>query len=122
PDSARATTHLSLTSGRARATDIQTLSKTRAITPPPLRQAQAVDFDLDGWTDIIGLSDKGIPVLLHNDRTERLVHVEGALGPDRDWQGGPGGGMGAAPCRGGNPDPAHRARRGGASLLGGFWE
>jgi hypothetical protein len=55
------------------------------IKSPPLRQAQAVDFDLDGWTDIIGLSDKGIPVLLHNDRGGRLAHVEGALGADRDW-------------------------------------
>src|SRR5439155_13281150 len=43
-----------------------------AVDSPPLRQAVAVDIDLDGWVDVVGLSDAGKPVLLHNDRAGRL--------------------------------------------------
>ncbi len=54
---------------------------------PPLVQAQAADIDLDGRTDIVGLSDKRRPVLLHNDG-QRLTHVREALGSDADWPAG----------------------------------
>ncbi len=36
------------------------------IQCPPLVQAQGIDVDLDGWTDVIGLSEDHQPVLLHN--------------------------------------------------------
>jgi tetratricopeptide (TPR) repeat protein len=55
-----------------------------AVNSPPLLQAQAVDVDLDGWTDIVGLSDKHVPILLHNQRG-KLVHVPDALGRDVEW-------------------------------------
>jgi tetratricopeptide (TPR) repeat protein len=51
---------------------------------PPLLQAQAIDLDYDGWTDILGLSEQRIPVLLQNDGT-KLVHRLEALGPDGSW-------------------------------------
>jgi hypothetical protein len=51
---------------------------------PALLQAQAVDLDLDGWCDVVGLSDKRVPVLLHNDG-KRLVHVKESLGADAAW-------------------------------------
>jgi hypothetical protein len=51
---------------------------------PPLLQAQAIDLDLDGWTDIVGLSAQRRPVWLHNDG-RRLVHAAEALGRDADW-------------------------------------
>jgi tetratricopeptide (TPR) repeat protein len=51
---------------------------------PPLLQAQAIDIDLDGWTDIVGLSDQRKPVLLQND-SQRLVHRREAFGPDANW-------------------------------------
>src|SRR5205807_2505948 len=50
----------------------------------PLLQALAIDLDLDGRTDVVGLSDKHRPVLLHNDG-RRLVHRLEALGRDADW-------------------------------------
>jgi cytochrome c-type biogenesis protein CcmH/NrfG len=52
-----------------------------ATDSPPLLQAQAVDLDLDGWTDVVGLSQSRAPVLLHNDGTGRLVLRAGALAP-----------------------------------------
>jgi hypothetical protein len=51
---------------------------------PPLLQAQAIDLDLDGWTDVVGLSEQRRPVLLHNDGG-RLVHKAQALGLDDAW-------------------------------------
>jgi lipoprotein NlpI len=58
-------------------------------TPPGLAllQAQAIDLDEDGWTDVVGLSEKGKPVLLHNDGRGRLRHVEEALGADSSLPG-----------------------------------
>ncbi len=58
--------------------------KIGTMNSPPLIQAQAIDLDYDGWTDIVGLSDKRLPVLLQNDG-ERLVHRQEALGLDADW-------------------------------------
>jgi tetratricopeptide (TPR) repeat protein len=51
---------------------------------PPLLQAQAVDIDLDGWTDVVGLSHIRKPVLLHNDG-KKLVYSRDALGADSGW-------------------------------------
>jgi hypothetical protein len=51
---------------------------------PPLLQAQAIDIDLDGWTDVVGLSRERKPVLLHHDG-RRLVTPIDALGADSDW-------------------------------------
>jgi hypothetical protein len=51
---------------------------------PPLAQAQAIDLDYDGWTDIIGLSNKRIPVLLHN-QGGKLVFVPEGFGSDQAW-------------------------------------
>jgi hypothetical protein len=51
---------------------------------PPLRQALAIDLDLDGWTDVVGLSEEGVPVLLHNEGGQLILQRE-AFGLDRDW-------------------------------------
>jgi FG-GAP-like repeat/ASPIC and UnbV len=51
---------------------------------PALLQAQAVDLDLDGWTDVLGLSAQHQPVFLHNNG-HALVEVGGALGADAEW-------------------------------------
>jgi tetratricopeptide (TPR) repeat protein len=53
--------------------------KPGTIQSPSLRQAQAIDVDLDGFVDVVGLSSDGKPVLLHN-KEGRLVHVADALG------------------------------------------
>jgi hypothetical protein len=55
-----------------------------ATNAPSLRQAVAVDLNLDSWTDVVGLSRDGVPVLLHNEGG-RLVHQPEALGRDADW-------------------------------------
>src|SRR5262249_33543389 len=57
------------------------------VDSPPLLQAQAIDLDLDGWTDIVALSDERRPVFLHNEASQRrgLIHVAEALGPDKEW-------------------------------------
>jgi hypothetical protein len=54
------------------------------IKSPPLLQALTVDLDLDGWPDVIGLSEKRVPVLLHN-KGGKLVHVPDGLGSDAAW-------------------------------------
>ncbi len=55
-----------------------------ATNAPPLRQAMAIDLNLDSWTDVVGLSRDGLPVLLHNEGG-RLVQQPEALGRDADW-------------------------------------
>jgi len=55
-----------------------------ATNSPPLLQAQAIDLDYDGWTDVVGLSEQHIPVLLQNDG-QRLVHRLEGLGADAGW-------------------------------------
>ena len=64
---------LLLSGGRAVDDDADHWFHEGATDSPPLRQAQAIDLDLDGWTDVVGLSQEGKPVLLHNDGTGRLV-------------------------------------------------
>ncbi len=54
------------------------------VNSPALLQAQAADIDLDGWPDVVGLSDSHKPVLLHN-QGGHLSAVPGALGSDREW-------------------------------------
>lgn len=51
---------------------------------PALLQAQAVDIDLDGWTDVVGLSRERKPVLLRNDG-KKLGVVHEALGANSGW-------------------------------------
>jgi len=51
---------------------------------PWLRQATAVDLNLDSWTDVVGLSSDGVPVLLVNEGGKLAVRAE-ALGRDADW-------------------------------------
>lgn len=58
--------------------------RTGTIDAPPLLQAQAVDIDLDSWTDVVGLSAQHRPVLLHNEGG-KLVQVRDALGADAGW-------------------------------------
>jgi tetratricopeptide (TPR) repeat protein len=58
--------------------------QTSVTNAPPLRQAMAVDLNLDSWTDVVGLSRDGVPVLLHNEGG-RLIHQPEALGRDADW-------------------------------------
>ncbi|HZV08095.1 MAG TPA: FG-GAP-like repeat-containing protein [Gemmataceae bacterium] len=55
-----------------------------ATNAPPLRQAVAIDLNLDSWTDVVGLSREGIPVLLYN-QGGRLVREPDAFGRDDDW-------------------------------------
>jgi tetratricopeptide (TPR) repeat protein len=50
---------------------------------PALIQAHPIDIDLDGWTDVVGLSEERKPVLLHNDG-EKLVLTADGLGPDSE--------------------------------------
>jgi len=56
-----------------------------ATNSPPLAQAQVVDLDLDGWPDVIGLSEDRRPVFLQNDGTGRLVHKPETLAANADW-------------------------------------
>jgi hypothetical protein len=51
---------------------------------PALLQAHAVDLDLDGYTDVVGLSAARKPVFVQNDG-RRLVLRHEALGLDEDW-------------------------------------
>jgi cytochrome c-type biogenesis protein CcmH/NrfG len=53
-----------------------------AVDSPSLVQAEAVDLDLDGWTDIVGLAQNGQPVYLQNDGAGRLIERRGVLRPD----------------------------------------
>lgn len=57
-----------------------------AVDAPPLLQAEALDLDLDGWTDVIGLAQEGAAVFLQNDGSGRLVHRRGALPSPADSQ------------------------------------
>jgi hypothetical protein len=67
-------------------TDVTTWFEHGATNSPPLLQAQAIDLDRDGWTDVVGLSAEvpHKPVFLHNDG-KRLVHLPGSLGADAAW-------------------------------------
>jgi tetratricopeptide (TPR) repeat protein len=51
---------------------------------PKLLQAVVGDIDLDGWTDIVGLSSDRLPVLLHNEGGKLPVVPQG-LGADAGW-------------------------------------
>jgi hypothetical protein len=55
-----------------------------AVPGPPLRQAVAIDLDRDGWTDVVGLSDVGVPVWLRNEGGQ-LTWRPGSLGPAPLW-------------------------------------
>jgi hypothetical protein len=55
-----------------------------SVDSPPLKQAQAVDLDLDGYTDVLGITKSGKPVLVHNEH-KKLVAVPDALGDAKEW-------------------------------------
>lgn len=57
----------------------QSQSGEPATQPVRLRQAIALDVDLDGWTDVAGLTDAGKPTLLHNE-AGKLTHLAEAFG------------------------------------------
>ena len=65
--------------------DKASLYELGATNSPPLRQAQVVDIDMDGWPDVIGLSEAGKVVLLINTRDGKLTVAPDALGLDREW-------------------------------------
>ncbi len=64
--------------------DISKWFEAGVINSPPLRHAVAIDVDLDGWTDVVGLSAEGVPVLLHNEGGQ-LVWKRDAFGMDTGW-------------------------------------
>jgi hypothetical protein len=64
--------------------DIATWFQPADTDVSPLRQAVAVDLNLDSWADVVGLSRDGVPVLLHNEGG-RLIWQHEALGRDADW-------------------------------------
>lgn len=51
------------------------------MNAPVLLQAQAVDVDRDGWTDVVGLSAERRPVMLQNDSAGKLVQRADYFGP-----------------------------------------
>jgi Flp pilus assembly protein TadD len=55
-----------------------------ATDSPPIKQVQAIDLDLDGRTDGVGLSIDHKPVLLQGDGQGKLTHRSGAFGPDAE--------------------------------------
>ncbi|MHB1423765.1 MAG: FG-GAP-like repeat-containing protein [Gemmataceae bacterium] len=69
---------------RSAADAVEKWFESAATNAPPLRQASAVDVNLDSWTDVVGLSRDGLPILLHNEGG-RLVWRPEALGRDADW-------------------------------------
>lgn len=54
------------------------------VNSPPLSQAQAIDLDLDGWTDVVAVAGSRRPALLHNDGNGRLVQRHDAFGLETD--------------------------------------
>jgi len=74
-----------LVSGAVAGQDPATIFQAKEVRSPPLLQARTVDFDLDGFPDVVGLSDQGKPVFLHNNREGRLTVVTDSLGADRQW-------------------------------------
>jgi tetratricopeptide (TPR) repeat protein len=70
-----------LVQGKSGSDDWFTAAGTNA---PAMLQAQAIDLDLDGWCDVVGLSDQRAPVLLHN-QGGRLAWVREAFGADKFW-------------------------------------
>jgi tetratricopeptide (TPR) repeat protein len=49
---------------------------------PPLRQAQMIDLDLDGWPDLVGVSHDGRAMLLHNRGGGLSCVGDAAVGSD----------------------------------------
>src|SRR5262249_8954683 len=54
------------------------------VESPPLLHAHAIAMDLDGRTDVVGLSNRRRPVLLQND-SGRLVRLTAGLGAEESW-------------------------------------
>lgn len=55
-----------------------------AAKSPALLQAQVIDLDLDGWPDVVGLTEQHVPVVLHNHEGT-LVLAETGLGGKTVW-------------------------------------
>ncbi|MBX9677938.1 MAG: CRTAC1 family protein, partial [Gemmataceae bacterium] len=51
----------------------ETAFEAGATNSPPLMQAIALDVDLDGWTDILGVSPSGEAIFLHNKQGSLLA-------------------------------------------------
>ncbi|MFL5242286.1 MAG: FG-GAP-like repeat-containing protein [Gemmataceae bacterium] len=86
--------------------------ETGRVKSPALMQAVAIDLDLDGWTDVIGLSKEGKPLFLHNE-VGQLVHVPDVLGKEERQIG-----MAAADFRGkAIPDVILWSEKKGLTLL-----
>jgi tetratricopeptide (TPR) repeat protein len=58
--------------------------ETVEVDAPPLRQAVAVDLDMDTWTDVVGISREGQLVVLHNTGGQ-LVWEKEAYGRSPQW-------------------------------------
>ena len=54
------------------------------LDAPPLRQAVAVDLDMDTWTDVVGVSREGRLVVLHN-KAGKLIWAKEEYGDDPAW-------------------------------------
>lgn len=54
------------------------------VFAPPLLQAQAVDLNLDGLPDLVGLSRDRKPILLLNDGGGRFTHRIAPFGPEAE--------------------------------------
>jgi tetratricopeptide (TPR) repeat protein len=85
--SAGARPQVLLNRGKTAEADAEEWFEPLLTNAPPLRQAVAVDLNLDSWTDVVGLSQEGYPVLLHNEGG-RLVWQPDAVGRDADWPKG----------------------------------
>ncbi|HWG46460.1 MAG TPA: FG-GAP-like repeat-containing protein [Gemmataceae bacterium] len=64
--------------------DVDNWFEPLTLDAPPLRQAVAVDLDMDTWTDIVGISQEGQLVFLHN-KGGRLVRETSGFGQAPSW-------------------------------------
>jgi hypothetical protein len=71
-------------SAAAQRKNVDALFEKGQVHSPPLLQAHAIDLDLDGWTDVVGLSQDGLPVLLEN-QGGKLAYIPEGFGPDSAW-------------------------------------
>jgi Tfp pilus assembly protein PilF len=63
---------------------LENLYRTVNVRGPALLQAQAIDLDLDGLTDVVGLSTERLPALLRNE-DRKLVDASTLLGGKENW-------------------------------------
>lgn len=75
---------LLLSTGEEPVANIGSRFKLAETDSPPLRSASWVDLDLDGRTDIVGLSNDRKPVLLQGDGKGKFTRKNSPFGPDAD--------------------------------------